>query len=291
MTSYPKISIVTPNLNGIKYLEQTIQSVINQDYPNLEYIVIDGGSTDGSVELIRKHEKSITFWESTPDKGLYHAIQKGFAKSTGEIMGWINSDDIHMTKSLFTVAEIFSANKMVQWIQGYPAVIDDIGRIVFHRPAVSSKLSFYLKDFRNGTFIQQESTFWTRALWDRAGSYISQEYKFAGDFELWMRFFKTDILYCTNSILGAFRYRKEGQISITNYQKYLAECNAIIEKFEEQLSNEEKTLLHKIQRARDFRKKFPSLSRLIPLNQLDLKTLDPPQIISFNFGSYRYEEL
>ena len=83
---YPKISIVTPVFNQVQYLEQTILSIITQDYPNLEYIIIDGGSTDGTVDLIRKYEAHLTYWVSEPDNGMYHAIQKGFEHSTGEIM-------------------------------------------------------------------------------------------------------------------------------------------------------------------------------------------------------------
>jgi glycosyltransferase involved in cell wall biosynthesis len=288
MTSYPKISIVTPNLNGVRYLERTIQSIVNQNYPNLEYIVIDGGSSDGSVEIIEKYADKISYWESSKDNGLYHAIQKGFEKSTGDILGWINSDDIHMTKSLFTIAEIFSVNKEVHWIQGYPVVVDENDRIVFHRPAVNSKFSFYLNDFMNGSFIQQESTFWTRNLWNRTGGHVSLDYKYAGDFELWMRFFKTDILYCTHSVLGSFRYSREGQISTTNYQKYLAECTEIVEKYRQHLSTEDKTLIKKIERSRLFRKKHPFLGKLFHFDRVDVGTIDPPRIVSFNFSSYRH---
>ena len=88
-----KISVVTPNFNGARFLERTILSVIKQNYSSLEYIVIDGGSTDGSIEIIKKYEKYITYWESSQDNGMYHAIQKGFNKSSGEVMTWINSDD------------------------------------------------------------------------------------------------------------------------------------------------------------------------------------------------------
>lgn len=229
MIKYPRISIITPNFNGKKYLEETLLSVIGQNYPNLEYIVIDGGSTDGSLEIINKYVNHLSHFESRKDKGLYHALQKGFEKSTGEIMGWINSDDILLYKSLFSIAEIFSLSSEINWLQGYPTVIDDLGRIVYHRPQVWSKLFFYLKKYRNGSFIQQESTFWRRSLWERAGSYISNKYKYAGDFELWIRFYHYERQCLTDSMLGSFRIRKEGQLSRSYYRQYLEECDRIIE--------------------------------------------------------------
>lgn len=154
--NYPKLSIVTPNFNGGEYLEATIKSVLSQNYPNLEYIIIDGGSTDESVAIIKKYESQLAFWVSEPDKGLYDAIQKGFDKSTGEIMAWINSDDLYHPKAFFTVAEIFKFDE-VKWLQGIPTTFDELGRTV----AVSefkrwSKLDYYLGNFE---WIQQESVF------------------------------------------------------------------------------------------------------------------------------------
>jgi glycosyltransferase involved in cell wall biosynthesis len=91
----PKISIITPSFNQAQFLDATVQSILSQNYPNLEYIIIDGGSTDGSLEIIKKYEKHLHFWCSEPDAGQYDAINKGFAHSTGEIMAWLNSDDMY----------------------------------------------------------------------------------------------------------------------------------------------------------------------------------------------------
>src|SRR5690606_11897786 len=123
--NYQKISIVRPYFNRKTHLEEAIRSVLDQRYPNLEYIIIDGGSTDGSVDIIRKYETHLAYWVSEPDNGMYHAIQKGFQMSSGEIMGWLNSDDRLHTNSLFTLAEIFSQFSDVNWVQGIPTVIDE----------------------------------------------------------------------------------------------------------------------------------------------------------------------
>ena len=93
--NYPKISIVTPSFNHAQFLEETILSVISQNYPDLEYIIIDGGSTDGSVEIIKKYEQYLTYWISEPDNGQSDALNKGFTRATGDIYGWLNSDDLY----------------------------------------------------------------------------------------------------------------------------------------------------------------------------------------------------
>ncbi len=220
--TYPKISIVTPNYNQEKFIESTINSVLNQNYPNLEYIIIDGGSTDKSIEIIKKYESKITFWISEKDNGMYDAINKGFARSTGSIMAWINSDDILAKDSLMTVAAIFE-NKKINWLQGYPTVIDEADSIIYQREAVYTKYFFYSKQYHKSlAFIQQESTFWSRKLWNTVGGNLDCTYKLAADFDLWMRFFKYEKLKCIPLQLGAFR-KREGQQS-ENIKAYLAEA-------------------------------------------------------------------
>src|SRR5215207_3198072 len=105
--NYPKVSVVTASLNQVQYIEETILSLLNQQYPCLEYIIIDGGSTDGTIDIIKKYEDRLKYWTSEKDNGLYDALNKGFKITTGEILGWLNADDILHRNSLFILAEIF----------------------------------------------------------------------------------------------------------------------------------------------------------------------------------------
>lgn len=228
MITYPKISIVTVNYNGAEFLEATILSVLNQQYPNLEYIMIDGGSTDGSVEIIKRYQDKFTYWISEKDEGQYHAVQKGFDQSTGEIMAWINSDDLYVPYCFFEVAKIFTQFSGVNWLMGIPREYTESGAMVSRITLPWgrwSKYRYYTFDFQ---FIQQESTFWRRTLWEKAGSRMSLDTRYAGDLELWARFFRYEMLHTTLATFAGFRYSSQSQRSIEFRTEYLKECKAII---------------------------------------------------------------
>ena len=123
--AWPRISIVTPSFNQGRFLERTILSVLNQNYPNLEYIVMDGGSTDESVEIIKKYENYLAYWISEKDNGQSDAIKKGFQKSTGEILAWLNSDDIYLSGALRGVAGFFRDGKGTEVVYGNRYIIDE----------------------------------------------------------------------------------------------------------------------------------------------------------------------
>lgn len=230
MDKMPKITIVTPNYNGAKYLEDTILSVISQDYPNLEYFIIDGCSTDGSIEIIKKYENKLTWWASEPDNGMYSAIQKGFDRSTGEIMGWINSDDMYHRNALFTVAEIFSSFEKVSWLAGASTVYDENNRTVFvEQSRHFTKFDVYNYDYK---WIQQESIFWRRSLWEKTGSTFDKSIKYAGDFALWLKFFSNEKLYVSNALIGGFRFRKENQITLNHLDDYIKEVESLLSQVE-----------------------------------------------------------
>lgn len=230
MKVFSKISIVTVNYNGALYLERTIQSVLSQKYPNLEYVIIDGGSTDGSLDIIRKYESQLHYWVSEPDKGMYDALQKGFEKTSGDIMGWINSDDLFHSKAFFRIAELFSDYPQIKWLTGVPTAIDEADNVMVPRAydyPVWSKLRFYAMDYK---WIQQESTVWRRSLWEKIGSKLNTSLKFAGDFDLWLNFFTYEKLYAAPVLIGGFRLCKEGQKSIENIDAYKKEVRMCLRK-------------------------------------------------------------
>ncbi|WP_147302240.1 glycosyltransferase [Thalassotalea euphylliae] len=191
--SFPKISVITPSYNQGKYISETIESVVSQAYPNVEYIIIDGGSTDETVSVIKKYEAELAYWVSEPDKGQSHAINKGFSKATGDIFCWLNSDDEFAPNALWHMAVAFMTND-VDMVAGICEVYDD-GQLI-HRHLTSCQEGELpleeLLDLDNGwnagQFFYQPEVFFTRELWQRAGGYVREDCYYSMDFELWCRF-------------------------------------------------------------------------------------------------------
>lgn len=211
MPGKTKISIVMPNFNGEAHLEKALLSIFAQQYSNLEFLLIDGGSSDDSREIIEKYSDQIDYTVSEKDRGNTHAINKGFRASTGEVMGWLNSDDILFPGALELVHEIFSKHPDVDWITGRSVGMADSGLVLTVREARPwSWLRFIGRDFRH---IAQEATFWRRSLWDKAGGGLSENFGIASDFELWTRFLRHANLYSVDGLIGGFRFRDKGQLS------------------------------------------------------------------------------
>ncbi|MDP6786442.1 MAG: glycosyltransferase family 2 protein [Rhodospirillales bacterium] len=231
----PRITIVTPSLNQGAFLDAALRSVGDQDYPDLEHIVIDGGSTDGSVEIIGAHADHLAWSVSEPDGGQYHALNKGFARATGEVMGWLNADDAHLPWTLALVGEIFRQLPEVEWLTTLaPLICNEDGLpIRCRRRAPFSRRAFLAGDNLPGQgwhaqgWIQQEATFWRRSLWERVGGRLDESLSLAGDFDLWARFFAEAEPHATEVPLARFR-RHAGQRTAAGASEYHAEALAAL---------------------------------------------------------------
>jgi glycosyltransferase involved in cell wall biosynthesis len=235
MASLPAISIVTPSFNRKRYLAKTMDSVLGQGYPRLEYVMVDGGSTDGSAELIERRAAELTWWVSEPDGGAWDAINKGFAHTSGEVMGWLGSDDLLMPWALSIVGEVFATFPQLEWLTTlFPTACDELGRPIksFYRDAYSSEAFFRGENLPFAGwpavgFIQQESTYWRRSLWDRAGGRLDESLELAADFELWARFHRSGAeLYSVPVPLASFRVH--GDQKSWNLEPYVEEARAVL---------------------------------------------------------------
>jgi glycosyltransferase involved in cell wall biosynthesis len=201
---WPRITVVTAVHNGEAHLEETICSLLDQRYPSLEYIVVDDGSTDATPQIIRKYEKHLA-WQRQPNAGMYAALNAAFARSTGEVMGWLNDSDKLHTGALLAVGSIFASLPQVQWITGRPTWFNEEGMTVaVGKPPHWARYRFLAGANR---YIQQESTFWRRSLWEKAGAYVDASGRcgHVADFDLWVRFFRHARLYPVDALIGGFR--------------------------------------------------------------------------------------
>jgi len=183
MSKEPLISIVTPSFNQAKFLRRTIESVLNQDYPRIEYIIMDGGSTDGSREVIQSYQDRLAHWESIPDKGQTDAINKGFAQATGKYLAWLNSDDIYQPGAFTEAIAFLETHPEVGLVYGDCTFIDAQDRLIGHFPAAQTDL----RKLRRGyVHIPQQASFFRRDLWERVGP-LDPSFYFAMDYDLWVR--------------------------------------------------------------------------------------------------------
>jgi glycosyltransferase involved in cell wall biosynthesis len=234
VTREPSVSIVTPCLNQAAYIEATLSSVLDATSPPDEFVVVDGASDDGSAAVVERFADRLTSWVSEPDDGQYDAIQKGFERTTGDVMAWLNAGDLFMPWTLSVVRELFGAFRELDWLTTQrPLIADDRGRVVscefiggFAGRSFTAGVNLPGGDWFARAGIQQESTFWRRELWERAGGRVDTSLQFAGDFELWLRFFAHAELYSLDSPLAAHRVHVGQKTEVLD--AYVAEASDVL---------------------------------------------------------------
>jgi glycosyltransferase involved in cell wall biosynthesis len=205
-----KVSLVTPSYNQGRFIERTIQSILTQSYSNFEFFIQDGGSTDSTIDIISRHQGMLSGWASETDSGQAQAINKAFARSTGEIMAWINSDDLLLPGTLAFISEFFGKNPQVDVVYGNRIIINEddleIGRWIL--PCHDGELLSWVD------FVPQESLFWRRRIWDKVGGYVEESFNFAMDWELLLRFREAGAKFAHQpELFGLFRVHSNQKTS------------------------------------------------------------------------------
>jgi glycosyltransferase involved in cell wall biosynthesis len=228
---FPKISVVTPSYNQGAYLGETLASLVDQRYPDLEVIVMDGASSDGSVDVIRSFEKHIAYWESVPDRGQSHAINKGFEWATGDVLCWLNSDDVLLPGALNAVAFAFNSHSDWDWVSG-PSLKFGEG---LHELSGYYELPKDAIEWMVYCPIAQPSTFWRRSLYERFGG-LDERFHYALDYEYWVRFVLGGVkLHFVDRPLSAYRLHDSSK-SVALADKFIAERSMLREKYRDSLT-------------------------------------------------------
>jgi glycosyltransferase involved in cell wall biosynthesis len=217
MSHFPKISIVTPSYNQGVFIERTILSVLNQNYPNLEYIILDGGSSDESVSIIKKYENRISFWESKKDEGQSHAINKGLSMATGEIVTWLNSDDCLLPNTLTKVADIWNKNQF-NYLVSHCHFVDENDKLI--ESQIKSKLinDIHYFPFSSECVINQPGTFFSLKIYKELGP-LDQKLHYAMDVDFWLKIAAQNYTFdYVDDYFAYFRRHETTKSSIGNIQ-------------------------------------------------------------------------
>lgn len=214
MAPLPKISIITPSYNQGHLIEHTIRSILDQNYGNLEYIVVDGGSTDNTVEVLKQFGPHVR-WISEKDRGQSDAINKGMRMASGDIIAFLNSDDLYEPGSLHKVAEFFDKHPDVQWLTGRCRIVDDAGREI--REAITAYKNFLLDHYSYSLLlvtnpISQPATFWRRSIFQHYGGFDLEDH-LVMDYEYWLRIGAANHPAVLKDYLASFRIHESSKMS------------------------------------------------------------------------------
>jgi len=240
--SWPMISIVTPSFNQGCYIEETIRSVLLQNYPNLEYFIIDGGSIDETVGIIKKYEKWLAGWVSEPDAGQSHAINKGFQQASGQIFGYINSDDLYEQDAFFKIAQQFVQNPELDLLAGVCQIFNENAETRLSKPSWPDDLTHFLKPF-SSTFAQP-SSFWSSILYRRLGGF-NESLHYAFDQEFFLKAGLSGISpQFTPEVLSLYRDHKD--VKTRKTKKFYEETIPIIKQYGDQCGLSGRDITRKI---------------------------------------------
>jgi glycosyltransferase involved in cell wall biosynthesis len=222
--STPRVSIVVPSYNQGRFLRATLDSVLDQQFPNLELIVQDGGSTDETQTILREYSGRLRHWESRRDNGQAHAINLGFRHATGDILAYLNSDDILLPGALAYVARFFERHPSIDVVYGHRVVIDESGMEVgrWILPAHQDEI------LRWADYVPQETLFWRRRIWKLTGASMDEDFRYALDWELLVRFLDHGATFVRlPRFLGAFRVHASQKTTADFDQTTMSECRKL----------------------------------------------------------------
>ena len=212
----PLVSIITPSFNQAQFLEETIRSVLAQDYPNVEYILVDGGSTDGSLEIIQRYADRLAWWVSEADRGQTDALNKGFARAGGEIFAWLNSDDTYLPGAISQAVACLEAHPQAALVYGDADLVDEQGRVLGPFPARQTDLKHML---RGSVHIPQQASFFRGGLWSKVGP-LDPSFYFAMDYDLWLRLARYGIFVYTPQRWANFRLHGGAKTTLSDDRCY-----------------------------------------------------------------------
>jgi glycosyltransferase involved in cell wall biosynthesis len=210
-TNRPLVSIITPSFNQARFIEETVRSVIDQDYPNIEYLVVDGGSNDGSREIITRYHREypdrLVWWVSEPDRGQTDAINKGFGRARGEILAWLNSDDVYLPHAVSEAVAALQEHPEAGMVYGDANLTDEAGQVIGRFPA---RQTDYRRLRRGYVHIPQQSAFFRASLWRQVGP-LDPSFYFAMDYDLWVRLARRAPLLYLPRLWANFRLHASGK--------------------------------------------------------------------------------